>query len=228
MLRWVFECRLTPLLAGLRLAAAVGPGGVLVRLFLPGGTSEVSGDDVDGVPVQAAAGTVVPHSGAGSAWEAASCTSRSGTPGVQGRRDERVPQSVRPDQLGDPGTTGDPAHNPRRAVAVQPPAVGGQEQRPVAAVAHGQVDRPGGSRREWAWPQRRCFTSPVSRPVCSRKVTAAFPDRRSGSLNTIGLSRRGESLAGGSRECYVRRDDIAGGLGASRSCYARYGTMVHP
>ena len=27
---------------------------------------------------------------------------------------------------------------------------------------------------------------------------------------------------------YVRRDDTAGGLGASRSCYARYGTMVLP
>ena len=33
--------------------------------LLPGGTSEISGDNVGRVPVQAAAGTVVPHSGAG-------------------------------------------------------------------------------------------------------------------------------------------------------------------
>jgi hypothetical protein len=35
------------------------------------------------------------------------------------------------------------------------------------------------------------------------------------------------SLAGPGSD-YVRRDDTAGGLGASRSCYARYGTMVLP
>jgi hypothetical protein len=35
------------------------------------------------------------------------------------------------------------------------------------------------------------------------------------------------SLAGPGSD-YVRRDDTAGGLGASRSCYARYGNMVLP
>jgi len=35
------------------------------------------------------------------------------------------------------------------------------------------------------------------------------------------------SLAGPGSD-YVRRDDTAGGLGASRSCYAGYGTMVLP
>jgi hypothetical protein len=35
------------------------------------------------------------------------------------------------------------------------------------------------------------------------------------------------SLAGPG-SVYVRPDDTAGGLGASRSCYARYGTMVLP
>jgi hypothetical protein len=35
------------------------------------------------------------------------------------------------------------------------------------------------------------------------------------------------SLAGPGSD-YVRRDDTAGGLGVSRSCYARYGTMVLP
>jgi len=59
-----------------------------------------------------------------------------------------VPQGVRPDQLGDPGAAGDPADDPPGAVPVQPPAIGGQEDRPVAALADGQVDRAGGARRE--------------------------------------------------------------------------------
>ena len=68
--------------------------------------------------------------------------------GVEGGGDERVPQRVRPDLLGDPGAAGDPADDPPGAVPVQPLPVGGQEDRPVAAFADGQVDRPGGARRE--------------------------------------------------------------------------------
>jgi hypothetical protein len=48
--------------------------------FLPGGTSDIGGDDVGGMPIQTAAGTVVPIVVRGSACEAASCTSRSETP----------------------------------------------------------------------------------------------------------------------------------------------------
>ena len=55
-----------------------------------------------------------------------------------------MPQGVRPDRLGDPGAADDPPG----AVPVQPPAIGGQEDRSVAALADGQVDRPGGARRE--------------------------------------------------------------------------------
>jgi hypothetical protein len=69
-------------------------------------------------------------------------------PGVQRCGDERVPQRVRPDRLGDPGAAGDPADDPPGAVPVQPPAIDGQEDGPVTALADGQVDRPGGARRQ--------------------------------------------------------------------------------
>jgi hypothetical protein len=39
-------------------------------------------------------------------------------PSVQRRGDERVPQRVRPDRLGDPGVAGDTADNPPGAVPV--------------------------------------------------------------------------------------------------------------
>jgi hypothetical protein len=40
-------------------------------------------------------------------------------PGVKRGGDERVPQGVRPDRLGDPGAAGYPADNPGGAVPVQ-------------------------------------------------------------------------------------------------------------
>jgi hypothetical protein len=54
------------LLPGLRLAAAVRPDGVFRgSQCLPGGTSEIGGDDVGGMPVETAAGAVVTHGGPG-------------------------------------------------------------------------------------------------------------------------------------------------------------------
>jgi hypothetical protein len=51
-------------------------------------------------------------------------------PGIQRGGDERVPQRVRPDRLGDPGAAGDPADDPPGAVPVQPAPIGGQEDWP--------------------------------------------------------------------------------------------------
>jgi hypothetical protein len=48
----------------------------------------------------------------------------------------------------DPGAAGDAAGNPRGAVPVAPAATGGQEDWSLAALADGQVDRPGGARCE--------------------------------------------------------------------------------
>jgi hypothetical protein len=53
------------------------------------------------------------------------------------------------DGLADPGAAGGLADDPPGAVPVQSPAVCCQENWPVRTVADGQVDRPGGPRRQW-------------------------------------------------------------------------------
>jgi hypothetical protein len=69
-------------------------------------------------------------------------------PGVEGGCDERVPQRMRADVLGDPGAAGDPADDPGCAVPVQPPPVRSDEKRPCGALADGQVDRASSARGE--------------------------------------------------------------------------------
>jgi hypothetical protein len=59
---------------------------------LPGGTGEVGGDDVGGVPVQAAAGAVVAHRGARVGVRGGFLHVAERDPGVQRGGDERVPQ----------------------------------------------------------------------------------------------------------------------------------------
>ena len=135
--------------------------------FLAGGTSEVGGDDVGRVPVQAAAGAVIPHRGARIGMRGSFLHIPQRHPGVQRRGDERVPQRVRSDRLGEPSTVRGPADDPRRTVAVQPPAVGGQEQRPVAALADGQVDRPGSARRKWNGNDLAAFADDHQSPVAA-------------------------------------------------------------
>jgi hypothetical protein len=65
-----------------------------------------------------------------------------------GGGDERVPQCVGADVLGDPGASGDPADDPGGAVPVQPPPVRGREQRSFGALAGRLVDRAGSAGRE--------------------------------------------------------------------------------
>jgi hypothetical protein len=55
---------------------------------------------------------------------------------------------VRPDRLGHPGPAGHPPDDPPGTVPVQPAPIGGQEDRPGRALTDGQIDRPGGTRRE--------------------------------------------------------------------------------
>src|SRR5260370_40162401 len=77
----------------------------------------------------------------GSACDAASCTSRSGTPAsnlaVSG--DECVPQRVGPDGLGNPGAAGDRGDDPPGAVPVQPAPAGGEEVGPSARSPVGRA-----------------------------------------------------------------------------------------
>src|SRR5258708_34346572 len=108
----------------------------------------------------------------GSACDAASCTSRSGTPAsnlaVSG--DECVPQRVGPDGLGNPGAAGDRADDPPRAVPVQPAPAGGEEAGPSApspgagAIAQAARGRSGmGTTRAplRAITRRRCLGAPA-------------------------------------------------------------------
>jgi hypothetical protein len=84
----------------------------------------------------------------GSACEAASWTSRSGTPASSAAVYERMSEGVRPDLLGQPGAAGDAADDPSGAVPVQPLPGSGGEDRSFAALADGEVDRAGGARGE--------------------------------------------------------------------------------
>ena len=70
-----------------------------------------------------------------------------------------------PTCLGDPGAAGDPADDPPGAVPVQPPPVGGQEDRSFGALADGQVDRPGGARRERDGDDLAALAGDGQRPV---------------------------------------------------------------
>jgi hypothetical protein len=121
---------------------ADGPCGVL-----PGGTGEAGGDGIGRVPVQAAAGAVVSHRGAGIGVGGGLLDIPERDPRVEGGGDERVPQRVRPDRLADTSTAGYPVDDPRCAVPVQPAAITGHEDRPFAALADGQIYRPGRARR---------------------------------------------------------------------------------
>jgi len=67
---------------------------------------------------------------------------------INGKISSLKPQRVGPDRLGNRGAAGYPAHNPGGAVPVQPLPVGSKKDRPVHALAHGQVDRPRGAGRE--------------------------------------------------------------------------------
>ena len=89
---------------------------------LPGGARYVCGDDVRGVPVQAAAGPVVPHRGAWIGVRGGLLHVAQRDPGIQRSRDERVPERMRRDGLADAGVAGDLADDPPGAVPVQPPA----------------------------------------------------------------------------------------------------------
>jgi len=69
-------------------------------------------------------------------------------PGVEGGGDERMPERVRADALADPGVAGEATDDASGAAAVQPPPGRGEEDRPLGPLADGEVDRPGGARRE--------------------------------------------------------------------------------
>jgi hypothetical protein len=86
-------------------------------------------------------------------------------PGIQGGGDERVPESVGRDGLGDLGAAGDLADDPPGAVPVEPAPVRGQERWPAGALADGQVDCPGGAWRERDGDDLAALAGDGQRPV---------------------------------------------------------------
>src|SRR5919106_2092690 len=80
----------------------------------------------------------------GSAWLAASCTSRSGTP--QRVMNAYGAYGVRRAWLSRP--PGDATHDPAGRVTVNPPPAGSEEDRPVAALADHEIDGPGRAGRQ--------------------------------------------------------------------------------
>jgi hypothetical protein len=72
---------------------------------------------------------------------------------------------MRCDGLADSGAAGDLADDPPGAVPVQPPPVGGQEHRPAGPFADGQVDRPGGPRRQRDGDDLAALAGDRQRPV---------------------------------------------------------------
>ena len=74
-------------------------------------------------------------------------------------------QRVGADIFGDPGAARDAADDPPRAMAVQPPSVSGQEDWPAGTFSGGQVDRPGGARRQRDSDDLAALTGDGQRPV---------------------------------------------------------------
>ncbi len=69
--------------------------------------------------------------GAGLSWATAAEYALMLNPCVEGGGDERVPQGVRADVLGDPGAAGHPADDAGGAVPVHLPPVADDEERPL-------------------------------------------------------------------------------------------------
>jgi hypothetical protein len=100
-------------------------------------------DVVGRVPVQTAAGTVTADRGPRVGMGGGFLDVAPGDARIEGCGDECMAEGVRPDGLADPGAASDSADDPRCAVPVQPPAITGQEDRPLGPFADGQVDGPG-------------------------------------------------------------------------------------
>jgi len=104
-------------------------------------------------------------------------------PGIERRSDKCVPERVRADRFGDPGAARHLADDPHGAVPVQAAPVSGEEDGAVAAFAGGQVDCPGGARRERDGDNLaalRVIVSvrwPRSRPRCSMSAPVASETR---------------------------------------------------
>ena len=163
---------------------AVGPpDGAASRCGLPGGAGDVRGDDVGSVLVQASAGPVVPHCGSRVSVGGGLLHIAQRNPSIKRGGNKSVPKRVGADVFADVGAAGDLADDPPGAVPVQPPPVIGEEDGAIAAFPGGQVDRPGGARRQRDGDDLAALTGdrqvrcPRSRPRCSMSAPVASETR---------------------------------------------------
>ena len=82
------------------------------------------------------------------ASDAASCTSRSGTPASRAAVMKECRRLWGPIRFGGAGCLGDPAHHAGYGVAGEPVAVDSDEGRVLEAIADGQIEGSGGPRCE--------------------------------------------------------------------------------
>jgi hypothetical protein len=116
----------------------------------------------------------------GSVWEAASCTSRSGTPASSAAVMNACRRVCGQTGLVIPGAAGYPADDPPGAVPVQAPTAGCKEDGSFAALADGQVDRPRGPRRERDGDDLAALAGDHQGPVAA--LDAEVLDVRAGGL----------------------------------------------
>lgn len=101
-----------------------------------------------GVPVEVDPGSVVAHRGARVGVAGGFLHDAPRQPRVKRRGDVLVPQGVRPDRLVDGRPAGATPHDPSGGMEVKTLAVASQEDRPLHALADGEVDGPSGVGRQ--------------------------------------------------------------------------------
>jgi hypothetical protein len=112
-----------------------------------------------------------------------------------------MPQCVGSDRLVDPGSAGDPPHDPAGTVPVQAPAIGGKEDRPFGTLADGQIDRPRGARCQRDGDDLAAFAGHHQGAVPALD-TQSLDDRASGLRNPkpVQGQQRDEPMLGGRAE----------------------------
>jgi hypothetical protein len=108
---------------------------------LPGGSGDVGGDDIGGVPVQGDPGPVVGHGCAGVGVGGGFLHVAERDADIEGGGDEGVAEGALADLLVQNGAAGDPADDPPGPMPVEPLPGRGGEDGSFAAFANGQVDR---------------------------------------------------------------------------------------
>jgi hypothetical protein len=107
------------------------------------GAGDERGDDVGGVAIQGLASSVVAHGGARVSVAGCFLDVAQRNAGVERSGDERVPQRVRSDAVGDAGLSGNTAHDAPGGVAVESLAGAVRKDRTLETLADREVEYPG-------------------------------------------------------------------------------------